>query len=190
MICPTLTFVATAAAMLHTGATVRFADSTSLDDFSLDPAEIDRLVTPRTKAVVVVHYGGFPADMDAIRAAADRHGLLVIEDAAHALGSELDGEPCGPFGDAGCFSFFPNKNMTTGEGGMIVVPRRGRCGARAPPSLARDDDADVGSSSRARDRLRRRRPRLQLPDRRDPRGARERSDLAHRRAQRGTLEAR
>src|SRR5579862_2051466 len=120
VICPTLTFVATAAAMLQTGAQVRFADSTSLDDFSLDPSEIDRLVTERTKAVVVVHYGGFPVDMGAIHAAAAKHGLLVIEDAAHALGSELDGAPCGRLGDAGCFSFFPNKNMTTGEGGMVV----------------------------------------------------------------------
>jgi len=120
VICPTLTFVATAAAMLHAGATVRFADSTSLDDFSIDPDEIERLVTPRTKAVVVVHYGGFPVDMDAVRAAAARHGLLVLEDAAHALGSELDGQSCGLLGDAGCFSFFPNKNMTTAEGGMVV----------------------------------------------------------------------
>jgi dTDP-4-amino-4,6-dideoxygalactose transaminase len=120
VICPTLTFVATAAAMLQAGATVVFADSTSLDDFSIDPAEIDRLATERTKAVVVLHYGGFPADMEAIHAAAARHGLLVIEDAAHALGSKLDGEQCGRLGDAGCFSFFPNKNMTTGEGGMIV----------------------------------------------------------------------
>ena len=120
VICPTLTFVATAAAMLHAGATVRLADSTSLDDFSLDPAEIDRLVNERTKAVVVVHYGGFPADIDAVRAAAGRHNLLVLEDAAHALGSELDGTQCGRLGDAGCFSFFPNKNITTGEGGMIV----------------------------------------------------------------------
>lgn len=120
VICPTLTFVATAAAMLQAGAKVRFADSTSLEDFSIDSAEIDRLVTERTKAVVVMHYGGFPVDIDAIRAAAARHGLLVIEDAAHALGSVLDGEQCGRLGDAGCFSFFPNKNMTTGEGGMIV----------------------------------------------------------------------
>jgi dTDP-4-amino-4,6-dideoxygalactose transaminase len=120
VICPTLTFVATAAAMLQAGATVALADSTSLDDFSIDPAEIDRLVTERTKGVVVLHYGGFPADMEAIHAAAARHRLLVIEDAAHALGAKLDGAPCGRLGDAGCFSFFPNKNMTTGEGGMIV----------------------------------------------------------------------
>jgi dTDP-4-amino-4,6-dideoxygalactose transaminase len=120
VICPTLTFVATAAAMLQAGATVRFADSTSLDDFSIDPNEIERLVTPRTKAVVVVHYGGFPVDLDAVQAVAQRHGLLVVEDAAHAIGSNFDGRPCGLLGDAGCFSFFPNKNMTTGEGGAVV----------------------------------------------------------------------
>jgi dTDP-4-amino-4,6-dideoxygalactose transaminase len=120
VICPTLTFVATAAAMTQAGATVRLADSTSLDDFAIDPDEIERLVTLRTKAVVVVHYGGAPADMGAIRAVAEQHGLLVIEDAAHALGSDLDGSACGSLGDAGCFSFFPNKNITTGEGGMTV----------------------------------------------------------------------
>jgi dTDP-4-amino-4,6-dideoxygalactose transaminase len=120
VICPTLTFVASAAAMAQTGATVRLADSTSLEDFSIDPGEIERLVTPRTKAVVAVHYGGAPVDMPSIRAAAEAHGLFVIEDAAHALGSELDGSPCGSLGDVGCFSFFPNKNLTTGEGGMTV----------------------------------------------------------------------
>jgi len=120
VICPTLTFVATAAAMAQAGATVCLADSTSLDDFAIDPDEIERLITPRTKAVVAVHYGGAPADMGAIRVVAERHGLLVIEDAAHALGSDLDGLACGSLGDAGCFSFFPNKNLTTGEGGMTV----------------------------------------------------------------------
>lgn len=125
VICPTLTFVATAAAMAQTGATVRLADSTSLDDFAIDPAEIERLVTPRTKAVVAVHYGGAPADMEAVTAAAEAHGLLVIEDAAHALGAELAGKPCGGLGDAGCFSFFPNKNITTGEGGMVVLRDEG-----------------------------------------------------------------
>jgi dTDP-4-amino-4,6-dideoxygalactose transaminase len=120
VICPTLTFVATAAAMRQTGAEVVFADSTSEDDFAIDPAEIERLVGPRTRAVVVLHYGGYPADMDAIMAAAKRHGLLVIEDAAHALGADIGGAHCGTIGDAGCFSFFPNKNMTTGEGGMVV----------------------------------------------------------------------
>ena len=121
VICPSLTFVASAAAMRQTGAAVRLADSASLDDFSLDPDEITRLVGPRTKAVVVVHYGGFPVDTDAIGKLAREHGLFVIEDAAHALGSTAaDGRTCGTIGDAGCFSFFPNKNMTTGEGGMVV----------------------------------------------------------------------
>ena len=67
-----------------------------------------------------MHYGGSPVDMDAIRAAATQHGLLLIEDAAHALGSQFDGRACGTLGDVGCFSFFPNKNITTGEGGMVV----------------------------------------------------------------------
>jgi dTDP-4-amino-4,6-dideoxygalactose transaminase len=120
VICPTLTFVATAAGMAQSGATVRLADSTSMDDFAIDPNEIERLVTPRTKAVIAVHYGGAPADMEAVKAAAGRHGLRVIEDAAHALGAQLAGASCGALGDAGCFSFFPNKNITTGEGGMVV----------------------------------------------------------------------
>jgi dTDP-4-amino-4,6-dideoxygalactose transaminase len=120
VICPALTFVASAAAMRQTGATVALADSLSLDDFSLDPDEIDRLAGPRTKAVVLVHYGGYPADVDAVLTRAHERGLFVIEDAAHALGAEVDGRHCGTFGDAGCFSFFPNKNMTTGEGGMVV----------------------------------------------------------------------
>jgi dTDP-4-amino-4,6-dideoxygalactose transaminase len=120
VICPSLTFVASAAAMRQAGADVVLADSTSLDDFSLDPAEVERLAGPRTKAIVVVHYGGWPADMEALLAIARERGLLVIEDAAHALGAELGGAACGTIGDAGCFSFFPNKNMTTGEGGAVT----------------------------------------------------------------------
>jgi dTDP-4-amino-4,6-dideoxygalactose transaminase len=121
VICPALTFVASAAAMRHAGADVVLADSASLDDFSIDPDEIDRLVTPKTKAVVVVHYGGHPVDISAVRQRAEEHGLLVIEDAAHAIGAAIEGESCGTLGSAGCFSFFPNKNMTTGEGGMVVI---------------------------------------------------------------------
>jgi dTDP-4-amino-4,6-dideoxygalactose transaminase len=121
VIVPALTFVASAAAIRQTGATVVLGDSTSLDDFAMPAEEIDRLVNERTRAVVVLHYGGHPADMDSLAAAAGRHGLLVIEDAAHAIGSTLDGRACGALGDAGCFSFFPNKNMTTGEGGAVVL---------------------------------------------------------------------
>jgi dTDP-4-amino-4,6-dideoxygalactose transaminase len=121
VIVPALTFVASAAGIRQTGATVRLADSTSLDDFALDPADLERLAGPQTKAVVVLHYGGHSANMQAIDAFAREHGLLVIEDAAHAIGGTLGGRACGTLGDAGCFSFFPNKNMTTGEGGAVVV---------------------------------------------------------------------
>ena len=121
--------------MRQTGATVVLADSTSDDDFSLDPAEIERLAGPRTRAVVVLHDGGHPADMDAIHAAAAAaRDLLVIEDAAHAVGAELDGRRCGTIGDAGCFSFFPSKNITTGEGGTASTRSapRSRSSARTP----------------------------------------------------------
>ena len=130
VICPALTFVASAAAMRHAGAEAVLGDSSSTDDFNLDPAEIERLSGPRTKAVVVVHYGGYPADMAAIAAAADKRGLVVIEDAAHALGAEIGGVGCGALGDAGCFSFFPNKNITTGEGGAVTF-RDGEAAERA-----------------------------------------------------------
>ena len=184
VICPALTFVASAAAMRQAGADVRLADSTSLDDFAIDPAELERLASPRTRAVVVLHYGGYPADMESILAVAERRGWYVIEDAAHAPGARLGGAACGTIGDAGCFSFFPNKNMTTGEGGMVVAPRRGRRRPGAQPALARDDDDDVGPAPRPRRELRRRRRRLQLPDRRDASCARPRPALAARRAER------
>jgi dTDP-4-amino-4,6-dideoxygalactose transaminase len=130
VIVPALTFVASAAAIRQTGASVVLGDSTSLDDFALDPAEIDRLAGPRTRAVVVLHYGGYPADTEALLAAANRYDLLVIEDAAHAIGAGVHRRACGTFGDAGCFSFFPNKNMTTGEGGAVVL-RDGEAAKRA-----------------------------------------------------------
>lgn len=120
VIVPALTFVASASAIRQTGASVVLADSTSLDDFALDPAEIDRLAGPKTRAVVILHYAGYPADADGLLAAARRHDLLVIEDAAHAIGASVAGRACGTLGDAGCFSFFPNKNMTTAEGGVVT----------------------------------------------------------------------
>ena len=120
VICPSLTFVASAAAMRQTGAAVKLADATSMDDFSMDPAEVTRLLTPRTRAIVAMHYAGYPAPMDELMVLAREHGLFVIEDAAHAPGATLDGASLGTIGDAGCFSFFPNKNMTTGEGGAVV----------------------------------------------------------------------
>src|SRR5260221_11775542 len=93
VIVPALTFVASAAAIRQTGATVVLADSTSLDDFAMPGSEIDRLVNERTRAVVVLHYGGHPADMVALVEAAERPGLLGLGDAAHAIGATLGGQP-------------------------------------------------------------------------------------------------
>lgn len=121
VICPTLTFVATANSILYTGARPVFADITSLDDFNISPNDIQRKITAKTKAVTIVHYAGYPCDMDEIMQIAKEHNLYVIEDAAHAPGAEYKGKKCGTIGDIGCFSFFSNKNMVTGEGGMIVT---------------------------------------------------------------------
>ena len=121
VIVPSLTFVATANAVRYTGATPVFADITSENDLTISLASLERALTPRTKAVIVMHYAGYPCDMPRILAWADAHGLPVIEDAAHAAGSFLDGKHLGTFGKAGCFSFFSNKNLSTGEGGMIVT---------------------------------------------------------------------
>ncbi len=121
VIVPSLTFVATANAVLYTGATPVFADITSLDNFNISPEDILQKITKKTKAITVVHYGGYPCDMDAIIEIAQNHNLKVIEDAAHAPGAEHKGRKLGTIGDIGCFSFFANKNMTTGEGGMIVT---------------------------------------------------------------------
>ena len=121
VIVPSLTFVATANAVLYTGAEVRFADISGPQDLTLDPSEIERLLTPRTQAVIVMHYAGYPCQMEAVMAIAARRGLAVIEDAAHAPGAVLNGQSLGTFGAVGCFSFFSNKNLSTGEGGMLVT---------------------------------------------------------------------
>lgn len=123
VIVPSLTFVATANAIKYTGATPVFVDITSEDDLSISPAAIEVAITPATKAITVMHYGGYLCDMDAINAIARKHHLAVIEDAAHAPGTELNGKKAGAFSDAACFSFFSNKNLVTGEGGMIVTDR-------------------------------------------------------------------
>lgn len=123
VIVPALTFVATANAVLYTGAEVRFADILSEDELTIDPADIEAKITPRTKAIIVMHYGGFPCRMTEIMAVARKHGLAVIEDAAHAPGAWLGGRALGTWGDIGCFSFFSNKNLSTGEGGMLLTDR-------------------------------------------------------------------
>ncbi len=123
VIVPSLTFVATANAVLYTGAEVRFADIIGLDELNISPSAIENQITTRTKAIIVMHYGGYPCRMAEIRAIADRHGLALIEDTAHAPGAILDGRALGTWGDVGCFSFFSNKNLSTGEGGMLVTNR-------------------------------------------------------------------
>ena len=121
VIVPSLTFVATANAVRYVGATPIFADIISSDDLNISPKAVESLVNARTRAIIVVHYAGYSCDMEAILSIAKQHNLFVIEDAAHAVGSELDGRPLGTWGDVGCFSFFSNKNMTTGEGGMMTT---------------------------------------------------------------------
>lgn len=121
VIVPSLTFVATAAAVRYTNAEPVFADICGEHDLNVSPASIERLITPRTRAIIVMHYGGYPCDMPKIMALARKHGLSVIEDAAHAPGSELEDKKLGTWGEVGCFSLFSNKNLTTGEGGMLVT---------------------------------------------------------------------
>lgn len=117
VIAPSLTFVATVNSVLYTGAQVRFVDIVNEDNLNISPVNIEQLITPKTKAISVVHYGGYPCQMDAICAIAERYQLAVIEDAAHAPGAFLNGRHLGTWGDVGCFSFFSNKNLSTGEGG-------------------------------------------------------------------------
>lgn len=121
VIVPSLTFVATANAILYVGATPVFADISGEDNLNISVEAIENAITPRTRAIMVMHYGGYPCDMPAITRLAERHNLYIIEDAAHAPGAAIDGRKMGAWGQIGSFSFFPNKNMTTAEGGMLVT---------------------------------------------------------------------
>lgn len=121
VILPSLNFVAAANTVIRTGAAPIFCDIRGAHDLNLDPLDVEAAVGPATKAIVVLHYGGFPCDMESVQAIADRHGLIVLEDAAHAPGSRYDGQMCGSIGRVGCFSFFSNKNLPIGEGGMVVT---------------------------------------------------------------------
>ncbi len=120
-IVPSLTFVATANAVRYTGATPVFADIEGPANLNISAESIEACLTPRTRAILVVHYGGYACDMPFILDLAGRYGLAVIEDAAHAIGSRFGERMLGTWGDIGCYSFFSNKNMTTGEGGMLVT---------------------------------------------------------------------
>jgi perosamine synthetase len=120
VIIPDLSFVATANAVIHSGATPVFVD---IDPFNLciDPAKIEAAITPRTKAIMPVHLYGHPCDMEKIMAIAKKHNLLVIEDAAEAHGARAYGKTVGSWGNCATFSFYGNKNITTGEGGIITT---------------------------------------------------------------------
>jgi dTDP-4-amino-4,6-dideoxygalactose transaminase len=118
VIVPSFTFAATANSVALTGATPVFVDIEP-DYFCLDPAAVEAAITPRTKGIQPVHLYGHPADMTALRAIADKHGLAIYEDAAQAHGAEWGGQRVGTFGDFAMFSLYPTKNMTSGEGGMV-----------------------------------------------------------------------
>lgn len=122
VVVPSLTFIATANAVTYTGAQPVFVDS-ELGTWNMDPGLIEAAITPRTKAIVPVHLYGHPADMDPIVETAARHGLTIVEDAAEAHGARYKGRRVGSIGAMGIFSFYGNKIITTGEGGMVVTDR-------------------------------------------------------------------
>lgn len=118
---PSLTFAATANVIKYVGATPVFCDVVSIDNTTIDPSDIKKKITGKTKAIIVMHYAGFPCDMDEIMSIAKKNNLVVIEDAAHAPLSEYKGRKLGTIGHIGNFSFFSNKNISIGEGGMITT---------------------------------------------------------------------
>jgi dTDP-4-amino-4,6-dideoxygalactose transaminase len=120
VILPTFTHVGTANAFVRAGATLRFADSLP-DHPNVDPASLRACISPRTRAVVVVHYAGVLCEMDVIREMCDQHGLVLIEDAAHAIGARYQGRAAGSFGDLAAFSFHETKNIQCGQGGLLVI---------------------------------------------------------------------
>jgi len=121
VIVPSLSFVASANSVALAGGRPVFADAIGPDDFTMDPVDVERRITSATRGVMCMHYGGFACDMDELVEICRRHDLFLIEDVAHAPGVEWKGHSLGTLGDAGCFSFFGNKNMTTGEGGVALA---------------------------------------------------------------------
>ena len=115
-----MTFCATVNAIIHAGATPVLAD-VDPRTMCIDPVEVERRITPRTRAITVVHFAGHPCEMEALTGLATKHGLKLIEDCAHAIETEYRGKKVGLFGDFGCFSFYATKNVCTGEGGMILA---------------------------------------------------------------------
>lgn len=120
VIVPTLTYIASVNTIIQTGATPVFVDSMD-GNWQIDPEDVKRKITSKTKAIMVVHLYGMPCDMDAITEICNEHGLLLVEDCAEAFGTQYGGRHVGTFGDVSTYSFFGNKTITTGEGGMIVT---------------------------------------------------------------------
>jgi len=140
VIVPTMTFTATAEVVVHQGAKPVFVDCMP-DTMNIDPLAVARAITPRTKAIIPVHYGGQPSEMDELLEIADEHDLWVIEDAAHALPAQYRGRTVGTIGDMTCFSFYANKTITTGEGGMLTTDDDGlaeRVRTRSLHGLSKD----------------------------------------------------
>jgi dTDP-4-amino-4,6-dideoxygalactose transaminase len=133
VIVPAFTFAATAAAVLYCGATPVFAEIISRENPSIDPEDVERLITPRTKAVCAVHFAGYAAPVDRLKALCDERGIALIEDVAHAPSASLDGRKLGTWGLSGAFSFFSNKVLSVGEGGLLCT-----------------DDDDVAAFARSR----------------------------------------
>jgi len=120
VIVPTFTFAASANSVIFCGAKPVLVD-VDLSTFNIIPKKIERKITKKTKGIIVVHYGGQSCDMEEILSIAKKHGLFVVEDCAHALGSTYHNKKCGNIGQTGCFSFYPTKIITTGEGGMVTT---------------------------------------------------------------------
>ena len=121
VIVPSMTFAATAAAVIYCGGTPIFADILGPHDFGLDPEDVERRIGPRTKAVCAVHFAGYPAAVKRLGALCDAHGLALIEDAAHAPSADFEGRKLGAWGLASAFSFFSNKILSCGEGGLLAT---------------------------------------------------------------------
>lgn len=122
VIIPSLTFVATANSVLMNQATPVFADIKSVEtDWTIDPEDVAQRITPRTKCIIAMHYGGHGADMPSLKDLADAHGLSLVEDACHAPMGKLGNRMLGTFGDLACYSFYANKNISAAEGGMVIT---------------------------------------------------------------------
>jgi dTDP-4-amino-4,6-dideoxygalactose transaminase len=121
VVVPSMSFAATSNAALYCGATPVFADIVGREDLGIDPADVEPRITERTKAVCAMHYAGYPAAVDRLRELCDARGIALVEDAAHSPSAELDGRKLGTWGSAGCFSFFSNKVLSVGEGGLLAT---------------------------------------------------------------------